>query len=130
MNSPRFLAAPGLKPCEECGSTNWFLATLKAANGGVRHPYVCALCGKRTQRYEKKAVFEKTPAQFKVSRVIDLTRSEPCAVCGSSDGVEEHHWAPYAIFGAESDSWPTSPLCVRCHMRWHRMMESARTSEA
>ena len=41
-----------------------------------------------------------------------------CEKCGHS-GAEIHHWAPRHIFGKDSDTWPTSPLCVRCHREWH-----------
>lgn len=46
----------------------------------------------------------------------------PCQVCGSF-GTEVHHWAPAAVFGAESALWPTALLCPDCHSEWHRRME-------
>lgn len=49
----------------------------------------------------------------------DWTRTRPpCVRCGAW-GTEEHHWAPRAVFGPESDLWPTSWLCPNCHQRWH-----------
>ncbi len=44
-----------------------------------------------------------------------------CAVC-SAKGAELHHWAPKALFGAESDLWPTAMLCPNCHERWHQVV--------
>ena len=44
----------------------------------------------------------------------------PCEVCGSSDGVEYHHYAPRHIFGkAESERYPKGYLCRSCHRDWH-----------
>lgn len=43
-----------------------------------------------------------------------------CERCGETKGVEEHHWAPRAIFGLEAaGEWPTSSLCPACHAEWH-----------
>jgi hypothetical protein len=39
--------------------------------------------------------------------------------------VETHHWAPRAVFGPDSDRWPTSPLCPRHHQEWHRRVNAA-----
>ena len=44
-----------------------------------------------------------------------------CAVCGARD-VEDHHWAPRAIFGADAEKWPHDKLCSDCHKRWHLMV--------
>jgi hypothetical protein len=42
-----------------------------------------------------------------------------CDHCGSRRHLQIHHWAPYALFGAEANEWPTSWLCQPCHSRWH-----------
>jgi hypothetical protein len=41
-----------------------------------------------------------------------------CEKCGGQS-AEIHHWAPRHIFKEDSETWPTSPLCVRCHREWH-----------
>lgn len=46
----------------------------------------------------------------------------PCERCGGSDGVEQHHWAPKALF-SDSYQWPTADLCVKCHARWHQVID-------
>jgi hypothetical protein len=48
----------------------------------------------------------------------------PCERCGSPDGTQLHHWAPYAIF-ADADAWPKSWLCQPCHSTWHGAMRRA-----
>ena len=45
-------------------------------------------------------------------------RVDHCQRCGAL-GVEEHHIAPRALFGAEADEYPTVQLCVKCHRAWH-----------
>lgn len=46
-------------------------------------------------------------------------RREVCAVCGQL-GAQEHHWAPWHLFGDEADKWPKSYLCQKHHTEWHR----------
>ncbi len=43
-----------------------------------------------------------------------------CEVCGSGEGVEYHHWAPFHLFGDEANMWPGFDLCRYCHQEWHR----------
>ncbi|WP_425518228.1 HNH endonuclease [Nitratireductor kimnyeongensis] len=45
----------------------------------------------------------------------------PCERCGSTEGTEVHHWAPWHLFD-DADEWPTSNLCKSCHTRWHRIV--------
>ena len=45
-----------------------------------------------------------------------------CERCGKIEGVEEHHWAPKALF-ADAEKWPTSSLCSVCHIYWHERMK-------
>jgi hypothetical protein len=35
------------------------------------------------------------------------------------EAVEDHHFAPRAIF-ADADDWPRALLCVEHHQEWHR----------
>lgn len=41
------------------------------------------------------------------------------------EAVEDHHFAPQAIFGAEADDWPRALLCVEHHLEWHSRMRVA-----
>jgi hypothetical protein len=43
-----------------------------------------------------------------------------CEHCGSYRDLQLHHWAPWALFGAECNEWPTSWLCQPCHALWHK----------
>ena len=57
--------------------------------------------------------------------VIESTAEKrPCARCGQP-GTEDHHWAPQALF-EDASEWPMSPLCLRCHQRWHSIMDAHR----
>lgn len=54
----------------------------------------------------------------------NLGEAIPCARCGTRE-TEQHHWAPRAMFD-DADQWPMSPLCVACHTRWHRTIDTGR----
>lgn len=41
------------------------------------------------------------------------------------EAVEDHHFAPRAVFGDEADDWPMALLCVDHHNEWHRRIEGA-----
>lgn len=41
------------------------------------------------------------------------------------EAVEDHHFAPRAIFGPDADEWPRGLLCVEHHIEWHRRMGAA-----
>ena len=49
----------------------------------------------------------------------------PCERCGSSEGSQLHHWAPWEIF-EDANCWPCSWLCRRCHSEWHTKINRAR----
>ena len=42
-----------------------------------------------------------------------------CAVCGRDVPLEDHHFAPWFLFGPEASAWPVKSLCRACHLRWH-----------
>lgn len=50
---------------------------------------------------------------------LDDEREDACEACWRIALVQEHHWAPRHLFGAEADFWPTALLCDICHKRWH-----------
>jgi hypothetical protein len=80
------------------------------------YPYVCESCGLQTQQYAKKALIKELGIE--PSEIKPRYPRHKCEVCGAS-GAENHHWAPYYLFGDESERWPTSYLCAHCHKRWH-----------
>ena len=102
------------------------------------YPFVCVKCGVVQQQYEKKAaaldearrigrdlpeVKTATQANKKIwNDQIALNNSLRCEVCKSNKDVQRHHWAPWHLFGKESEVWPTSLLCQSCHRKWHRIV--------
>lgn len=43
----------------------------------------------------------------------------PCERCGSREGCELHHYAPWSLFD-DAEAWATGYLCRPCHEEWHR----------
>lgn len=41
------------------------------------------------------------------------------------EAVEDHHFAPRAVFRDEADDWPRALLCQTHHAEWHRRMGAA-----
>lgn len=41
------------------------------------------------------------------------------------EAVEDHHFAPRAVFQEEADEWPRALLCQEHHAEWHRRMGAA-----
>jgi hypothetical protein len=49
-----------------------------------------------------------------------------CARRGcDQEAIEDHHFAPQAVFREEADDWPRALLCREHHMEWHRRMGAA-----
>lgn len=48
-----------------------------------------------------------------------------CRAGCEREAVEDHHFAPRAVFGAEADDWPRALLCTEHHAEWHRRMRVA-----
>lgn len=34
-------------------------------------------------------------------------------------GIENHHFAPKALFGKDAENWPVEPVCLPHHEQWH-----------
>lgn len=75
----------------------------------------CLACG-----YENATRGAK-PSDVDLPLWEDGTSDAPCERCGSTDGVEVHHWAPRHLFD-DADQWPMSDLCRPCHALWHRLV--------
>lgn len=127
------------KRCPACGGSAMAIGVTKNRAGVTIHPFFCLHCGEVTQQYaSKKAaadyaskhgalteVLTKTGAKVlrgEVPAEIERRAMPPCEVCGSTEKIEEHHWAPFHLFGLEYDKWPTSFLCQPCHVRWHQIV--------
>ncbi len=101
-------------PCPECSAHKWEVRKFKNQGGSITYPYVCGNCGLKTQLCENKKVAEKMLTSE--VEIQPIYKRHNCEVCGN-DGAENHHWAPYHLFGSECERWPTSYLCVECHRR-------------
>ena len=107
------------EPCKYCGQKCWFVGHFVDAGGHPKYPFVCFLCGRRSQRYAKRKVVERSGVT-----PVELHPQIPpfvCEVCGEQ-GAQEHHWAPTHIFGDDADIWPKSFLCTRHHELWHKLV--------
>ena len=104
-------------PCKRCGTVDhWDVRRCINGGGHITYLFVCAACETRTTRFvSKEAVLA---SGLEVDDIEPTQPRERCAVCGA-EGAENHHWAPWALFGSEANSWPRSYLCPRCHKRWH-----------
>lgn len=119
--------ARALRPCTNCGSESWTIRRLIDSAGRERFPYVCEVCGARTQVFEKRCV---ATALVDVDAHDSLTSGvvsdrERCPVCGKVEILQEHHWAPFCVFGNDADRWPKTKLCQSCHSAWHQKMTPA-----
>jgi hypothetical protein len=105
---------------EPCPATDGFaLVSYRVSTGSIQARHQCIMCG-RVMTFSLPYT-EAEAAQF--PKVKDNVSDQPCERCGSTEGVEEHHWAPVSVFGAhEADRWPVAALCRSCHREWHRVM--------
>ena len=106
-------------PCKYCGATGWGIGHYVDAGGNPKYPFYCLNCGKRIPGFAKRRVVEKSNVQIK--QLYPLLLPFICEVCGA-EGGENHHWAPFHLFGDEAEKWPQSFLCPACHKRWHDLV--------
>ena len=105
--------------CPRCKGFGWKIGFYRDAGGQPKYPFVCAGCDLQTKHFAKRAAVEA--ADIEVKKLHSRVLPAVCEVCGV-EGAENHHWAPEALFGSESASWPTSYLCQKCHSRWHQLV--------
>lgn len=105
--------------CPECGEQQWIVKKLINQGGSTTYPYVCGNCGLKTQVCEKKSVVKNLG--YVPEEILPKYQRSVCEVCGA-EGAQNHHWAPYFIFGEESEKWPKSYLCQSCHEKWHKLV--------
>lgn len=124
------------RACSFCESTDMAIGHCWTVRGDPIHPWYCQRCGQVETRYASKKDaarwanehgalnYVKTVTMKKIEAgeidVSDLSHMKPCEVCGERGSSEEHHWAPWYLFGDETDKWPRSVLCRGCHQRWHQ----------
>ena len=109
--------------CGKCLSINWGQGVAKTLSGSTIYPYYCLDCGEVSCIYERKKItLQQLPKQIETNSIKKGYKMETCDVCGA-EGTENHYWAPRSVFGNESSLWPVSNLCIKCHLKWHNMME-------
>ena len=105
--------------CSRCGWHRWELVKQKNRGGSWQYRYMCQGCEYLVPKYVKKA--DVIAAGLDPEEVPIAGARHKCEVC-NNDGAQLHHWAPWALFGAEADKWPQSYLCPQCHTRWHQIV--------
>ena len=125
------------RDCRECGSAEFFIGEGRNARDAVIYPHVCKRCGWVSDQYASRAQANAYIAEFgplvRVQTKSERMRvagkagptpamTKPCEVCGAIGDSQEHHWAPWFLFGPEAERWPTSWLCQPCHTRWHQVV--------
>jgi DNA-directed RNA polymerase subunit M/transcription elongation factor TFIIS len=123
--------------CSSCGHDEFTIGEGRNVRGDPTYPFVCDRCGYVEAQYAKrKDAMAYAQDHGPLRRVITTTErgvargkiapshamTEPCAVCGATGDSQEHHWAPWHLFGDEAERWPTSWLCQKCHTRWHQIV--------
>lgn len=123
--------------CAKCGYGGFVICEGRNARGEPTYPFVCNQCGYIEAQYAKRKVAMDYAAKHgPLQRVVTTTErmqlsgrsvatdsmTIPCEVCGSVGATQEHHWAPWHLFGEEAQRWPKSMLCQPCHTRWHQIV--------
>ena len=105
-----------------CMHRSAYLAAVVFANGKRHVCDYCPDCQRQSEYYGKSELIAAGVEIDGLEVVQDNRCGEKCAVCGSPDGVELHHFAPQALVGwfRNPEAWPTALLCCACHAEWHR----------
>ena len=82
--------------CPECGWHSWNFAKCKNQGGTYQYFFMCTGCGYRQKKYIPYKVIQA--AGVEPDEVQPIEPRHKCEVCGA-DGAQNHHWAPYALFG-------------------------------
>ena len=120
FNGAKLISRISCKNWRDCGrSPRWAVWLVEiTANGKEIAHLKCLRCGQlqRTIGARKLGIDASSAPLYRDNRNDDA-----CERCGSTDGVELHHWAPWYLF-ADAHQWPTSYLCPPCHQYWHRIV--------
>jgi hypothetical protein len=118
MQPSREIAWPDHE-CLSCGIVrSWQVHRAVDAQGLETSFFVCGVCGTRS---ELVAFAASASAHRSMASETEPSTSHTCEVC-HAPGAKKHHWAPSFLFGSESERWPQSYLCSRCHTRWHEVV--------
>lgn len=100
-----------------CSTDRIAMWMVVVASNGVRHAQLrCIACCCLDRTSGADAVGVSWPV---IRNYAD--RAPECERCGSTNGTEQHHWAPKHLFD-DYHYWPTSHLCRSCHMKWHSIV--------
>ena len=110
-----------LELCPKCGKKQWGIRKLINQAGTTMYPYVCEACGFLTQLYAKKSLVNALGIAPLEIKPRSPNTTPKCEVCGNT-GAENHHWAPFFLFGDDAHNWPTALLCPACHSKWHKVV--------
>lgn len=109
---------------EECQHPYLALGIQRKSNGAEVVREWCELCGWRSQEIARSRYSSDTLAALPLIEDL-VTTDTTCGYRGCvNTAVENHHYAPQAIFGAEADNYPIGPLCVEHHNHWHNTITS------
>ena len=107
-------------PCPECDfEQQWLVGKSKNSGGHDVCVFYCGHCSYRTKHFVNCQ--SAIDVGIEPQEIRTCWKLRKCEVCGK-EGAENHHWAPAALFGAESEKWPQAYLCQECHSRWHRVV--------
>jgi hypothetical protein len=123
------LAALGLarylfpdQPCR-CQRGLFDIVAYDYRNGKRHYRLRCLACGRIGQLSVAYYLLSSEMRAGATLAKSHLDGAPPCEHCGRTGGVEEHHWAPAAVF-SDSSCWPTALLCRACHREWHMRMNT------
>lgn len=135
MNEPFIFSKRG--HCRNCKEESGYILYRQfSQNAAETFLWQCERCntknpGRDPQLFIPKEKIQErlTPEQIEQLPTIMPGLYNRCARCGAR-GVENHHWAPQAIFGAEeANKWPQDYLCKDCHDQWHRLVTPQLTTD-
>lgn len=98
-----------------------------AGNGSYQVVAVCSECGTASPPISHPLV-ERTGVVISALQVVADLRGSlgRCSRRGCErEAIEDHHFAPRAVFQEEADEWPRALLCLEHHAEWHRRMGAA-----
>lgn len=108
--------------CKRCGCDRVGRLVVSISANAVRTVrQSCSACGYRSGEALSYKTLPPGTDVAALPVVEDHRTTAPCARCGSTNGVELHHWAPWHLF-KDAHKWPTAWLCTECHRLWHSVV--------
>lgn len=91
------------------------------SNGGYRVRDWCDNCC-RSANSQRPFISAKYINNFIKLPDFPYSPLDVCEVCGNTERVELHHFAPVHLFGSDAERWPKAYLCGDCHSLWHKLV--------